>query len=137
MGAGVEGEDCFCVLDNLSVAGLDFHTVPDGVAPHSHRHPHRVPHPSRWSIELLLLACSFPAALECLSLSSHWQAALQPAMVEVNCVSIYFPLLFLLSRETYTLVSKRIHPCWLSLGFQVFGWLGGVSQPWADPTQLL
>lgn len=132
----MEGEDCFYVLDNLPVVGLDFHTVPDSVAPHSHRHPHRVPHPSRWNIELLLLARSFPPALECLSLSSHWQAALQPAVVEVNCVNIYIPLLFPLSSETCTLVSKRIHPCWLSLGFQDFSWLGGVSQPWADPRLL-
>lgn len=49
------------VLDNLSVTGLDFHTVPDGVAPHRHRHPHWVPHPSRWSVELLLVA--FPPSL--------------------------------------------------------------------------
>ena len=82
-------------------------------------------------------AClSIPPALECLSLSPHGQAALQPAVLEVNCVSIYFPLLFLLSSETYTLVSKRIHPCWLSLGFQVFSWLGGASQPWVDPRLL-
>lgn len=41
---------CRLVLDNLSVTALDFHTVPDGVAPHSHRHPCRGPHPSRWSV---------------------------------------------------------------------------------------
>lgn len=83
-----------CVLDNLSVTGLDFHTVPDSVAPHSHRHPHRVPHPSRWSIELLWVAFS-PLALECLSLPSGG-FRLEPSVaevivvLEVNRVSIFF-----------------------------------------------
>lgn len=135
VGAGVDCEDCFYVLDNLSVAGLDFHTVPDGVAPHSHRHPHWVPHPSRWSVELLLLACSFPSALECLSLPSRWRGF----FVTIGGGSelcVYFPCCFLLSHETHTLVSKRIHPCWLPLGLQVFSCLGGASQQWVDPRLL-
>lgn len=72
------------------VTGLDFHTVPDSVAPHSHGHPHWVSHPSRWSIDLL-----------CLS----WRCA-------VNCVSSHSSAFSLLVKP-FMLAHKRLHPCWL------------------------
>lgn len=45
------------------VTGLDFHTIPDSLAPHSYGHPHWVSHPSRWSIDLLSWRC----AVKCVS----------------------------------------------------------------------
>lgn len=57
------------VPHNLSVTGLDFHTVSDSVAPHSHRHPRWGPHPSRWSVQLQLPSFP-PLAWECLLLPS-------------------------------------------------------------------
>lgn len=85
-----------CVLDNLSVTGLDFHTVPDSVAPHSDRHPHWLPHPSRWSIDLLLVAFS-PLPGNAFHFLLSGGVRFEPSamevivVVEVNCVSLYFP----------------------------------------------
>jgi hypothetical protein len=109
-----------CVLYNISITGLDFHTVPDSMAPHSHRHPHWVPHPSRWSIDLLLVA------VECLSLPSGWWLMILTTWGRELCEHALFSLLFLAS-ETFFLLSRSLHLRWLLPGFQVFFAGSGIS----------
>lgn len=102
---------CVCVLHNLSVTGLDFHTVPDSVAPHSHGHPHRVPYPSRWSTDCCwLLWIAFHFLLSGGTVFTHRRKWIVWALI--------FPLL---SRyqETSILVSERLRPC-CPLTFRIF-----------------
>lgn len=100
------------------VTGLDFYTIPDSLAPHSHRHPHWVSHPSRWSIDWLCLSLPFSHG------AVQWTVW---ALISSQLSLCWW---------TFILVCKRLHPCWLFSGFQrwfFFPLVDGDISTWVDP----